>query len=775
MPKNRDASPGPLRREATSANFGDSLAKAAARAGRATVASFSAAKAAATDALDLAGFPGEPDDGREEWLARKHKEVHRIRAMMRHSIVPGGKFERRWDLVMLLTMILIVVLTPLEIAFLDGIDTLLLIINLTMDVVLAINIVRLFRTPFREPARKGARLVYNPKRIAKHYLSKPGGFAFDLITSLPTHWFFYETPKGTWGYAWRLLRCNRMLRVLDIQDVLYRPLSKTKIDLSVLELVKLSIYTFVTAHWFACYWAYLGQCVPIDPTKEWDTWYVAERNTSWIEKQFLQDATPPRLYIISLYVSFSLIFGGPNDINPSTDSEYMAQVTMLVLGCCFWAYVIGVGVSILSTLYPHLSEHRRIIGMLNYYIHDKSLDADLAARLRTYFSETAATRYFAKNNAELMMSMTSGLRGESSLRSAGALFDNVWYLRPGSRVNADLELEVEFFSKLTLAAQVIIFVRREAISTENLIIVEKGLIARDGIVGLKVVGDDMIINDSDLRQLGKAKAITSLVQTVCVKKDDFFDLMPFFPQARKCIRRAAVMYKLRRAILRAAKFTRDHAAFDQDTKTWMVRGKSWQPGAGRLARRDTPVPGESRTVPVTSLWDAFEAWNETRGKSDKVHTFEIKSVVEKRIDDVEEKVLELSKNMSARFDELLSSLKEGKKLRANGGTKLSRAAVAAAATAGDSAKKSVPPPLPRGGGSAPPPLPPGTPGQPLPVSGGRRPDDSSSTQSLDAQGSTPQIAATSVGGLALAERPRPRMTTGESPSSRRERRSELDA
>ena len=159
----------------------------------------------------------------------------------------------------------------------------------------------------------------------------------------------------------------------------------------------------------------------------------------------------------------------------------MAQVTMLVLGCCFWAYVIGVGVSILSTLYPHLSEHRRIIGMLNYYIDDKNLDADLAARLRTYFSETAATRYFSKNNAELMMSMTSGLRGESSLRSAGALFDNVWYLRPGSRANADLELEVEFFSKLTLAAEVIIFVRREAISTENLIIVEKGLIARDGM------------------------------------------------------------------------------------------------------------------------------------------------------------------------------------------------------------------------------------------------------------------------------------------------------
>ena len=59
----------------------------------------------------------------------------------------------------------------------------------------------------------------------------------------------------------------------------------------------------------------------------------------------------------------------------------MAQVTMLVLGCCFWAYVIGVGVSILSTLYPHLSEHRRIIGMLNCYIDDKNLDADLAARL----------------------------------------------------------------------------------------------------------------------------------------------------------------------------------------------------------------------------------------------------------------------------------------------------------------------------------------------------------------------------------------------------------
>ena len=176
----------------------------------------------------------------------------------------------------------------------------------------------------------------------------------------------------------------------------------------------------------------MGNQKPADPI-DVDTWYVADYDgQTWIRKHQLYNASPMQLYCVCLYVALSNIFGGPCDITPANYGEFMAQSFMMFIGSSLWAYIIGCGVSIVATLNPSNDEHRRIIGMLNYYVRDKRVDPELSERLRLYFNETSRMRYYASKNEELMMTMTSQLRGEASLANARALLSKIWYLRPGA-------------------------------------------------------------------------------------------------------------------------------------------------------------------------------------------------------------------------------------------------------------------------------------------------------------------------------------------------------
>ena len=198
----------------------------------------------------------------------------------------------------------------------------------------------------------------------------------------------------------------------------------------------------------------------------------------------------------------------------------------------------------------------------------------------------------------------------------------------------------------------VVYARKEDISCEHLLIVDRGLIARNGNIGMTVVGEDMIVAQRFMRDQTTATALTSLVKCSRIARGDLDDLLPLFPMARKCIRKAAIVITFRNSILKASKFAKQQ------------RQESF-----------------AKKLPFSSLFEAFQKFAQTA--QEDVHSFEIKTPVEKRMSEIDSKVNELHRTVNSRFDELIASLGAGKKLSA-ANRKLAKA------------NKSVPPPLPRG-------------------------------------------------------------------------------
>lgn len=95
--------------------------------------------------------------------------------------------------------------------------------------------------------------------------------------------------------------------------------------------------------------------------------------------------------------------------------------------------------------------------------------------------------------------------------------------------------------------------RLERVSCTNLFVVEHGVVAKRGRLGLAgaCFGKDVILSNNNLRDLGDAIALT-FVQTISLTQKDIFELLPDFPNAYTVVRRAALGMALVRALVRAA-------------------------------------------------------------------------------------------------------------------------------------------------------------------------------------------------------------------------------
>ena len=118
---------------------------------------------------------------------------------------------------------------------------------------------------------------------------------------------------------------------------------------------------------------------------------------------------------------------------------------MMLIGSSLWAYIIACTCGIVTTLTPTAVEHRRLTGMLNYFVKHDGIPAELRERLRTYYNETTRMRYYQDNSQELMATMTPQLRREAAYASASWAFSHVSYLSDPST------LEPEFLAEAAIA------------------------------------------------------------------------------------------------------------------------------------------------------------------------------------------------------------------------------------------------------------------------------------------------------------------------------------
>lgn len=219
------------------------------------------------------------------------------------------------------------------------------------------------------------------------------------------------------------------------------------------------------------------------------------------------------------------------------------QALMMAVGSSLWAYIIAAGCGIVSTLNPTAEEHRRSIGRLRYFVKERGISGDLVGRLHAYFNQTSHLRHYESNSSELMASMTDQLRGETAHASAKVILLQCTYLRAAT--------EPAFLTRAALALTRAVYCPKELVPCDQLTFITRGLVAKLGRIGVKVIGQDMILDNPALRDLAPASAVT-LAHVSRLSRGDLLALVAEYPVQSAIIRKARYLLLLQRMLLRTA-------------------------------------------------------------------------------------------------------------------------------------------------------------------------------------------------------------------------------
>ena len=177
------------------------------------------------------------------------------------------------------------------------------------------------------------------------------------------------------------------------------------------------------------------------------------------------------------------------------------------------------------------------------------MPSELTVKLRSYFRNTMHL-IRSRRYEGLLQKMSTRLRGDAAYRMCEFRLRTVPFL-----VHPDLE--PEFMCNLAIKYRTCVYSRLERVPCSELFIVERGVVAKRGRLGLSgaCFGKDVILSNDNLRDIGDAIALT-FVQTISLTQRDIFELLPDYPKAFYTVRKAALRMALVRALCKAAQIVK---------------------------------------------------------------------------------------------------------------------------------------------------------------------------------------------------------------------------
>jgi len=478
---------------------------------------------------------------KEERRQAFQRQVAQVRATMAAmdawTINPNAWYMGYWDCLVILMLLATAVVTPFEIGFYEPklySGPVNFALNRAIDSVFAIDLLMQFFIPVRLSPRRGGMLVFDNRRIAAEYLK--GWFALDLFTVMPWEWVFAglalasgSTIDVSMLRMLRVLRILKLARILRASRIFNRWQDHLGLSFTSMSLIQFAFLTTLLAHWMACLWGFMG-----DPSAP--PYVDFSSGSTWIQRQQVPaSATEYDLYFICLFVAFNNIFGSEpvSDIGYCANyREFATQCLMLIVGSSVWAYVIGSACGILATADPAAILFRTQMDEVNYFSKDQLLPEELTVNLRSYFRNT--THLIRTHRYDRLLSkMSARLRGDAAYRMVEHKFRRIGFL-----VNP--EIEAEFVCALASKYRTRVYSMLERISCRDLFIVDRGVVAKKGKLGLSgaCLGQDVILSNDNLRDLGDAIALT-FVQTCALTQADIFELLPEYPMAFVLVRKVS--------------------------------------------------------------------------------------------------------------------------------------------------------------------------------------------------------------------------------------------
>lgn len=359
-------------------------------------------------------------------------------------INPKSFYLYSWDLFALCTIVVTLLVTPFEVAFVETVDKpVFWWLNVALDAVNFVDVVKTFFVPIR----KNGVLVKTHSEIAARYCRS--WFFLDLVAAVPCE-------------AARLneLSMIKILRARRINATRFMTRRGTVVNYALLTLCKFTFFLLFSVHVIACVWGYVARVEKnrhktlswldaLEETKASSCANVRDPELECQRYDSVIDRYAPALY----YSVYTLTGTGYGDIFPGNRLEYSVSLCCMVYSAVLWAFMIGDICAIVAEMDKHGIQFRQTMDDVNYMVRDRGLPVGLRRRVRRYFvRKHALIRAYYHQDLETMMS--SQLRGEVAAARCGKWIDSVWYLKEGS---------VEFKRELSMLLEPLLFAPLEKI------------------------------------------------------------------------------------------------------------------------------------------------------------------------------------------------------------------------------------------------------------------------------------------------------------------------
>lgn len=268
----------------------------------------------------------------------------RAKTKYRFVLHPRSKFRRCWDGFILLTLLMNMVLVPLQLGFFRVHGLTWALYSLVSDGVLFSDLLLNFRTGIDD--RKQGIVIMDPGEITARYLR--GWFAVDFVSSMPLDFIVWMVAllvgRATEGRSmlWNMAKLMSLVKLIKISR-LFRYGGRTEQMMFYqttgvyLQLGNILALIFLVVHWHACLQFFVGFMMGFPPE-------------SWISISNLQNEPWWVQYSWAVHNTVSLMMTNSYGLAVKTGLlvEEWIQVLGMFFGALWQALLLGYGANLLA-------------------------------------------------------------------------------------------------------------------------------------------------------------------------------------------------------------------------------------------------------------------------------------------------------------------------------------------------------------------------------------------------------------------------------------------
>ena len=322
---------------------------------------------------------------------------------------PEQTLRFAWEIFMMIALIFLGIIVPYSIAFLQDNPSYSSSIDYFATGVFSIDILVTLNTGIYIRGELQLKRSIIIKQYTKFWLW------IDLISTLPFELIlsaYLDSAKITSAITigrniniLKLLKILKMIRLTKLKNMIMRiedKISSKKI-LSLLKIVKLILYLFLVANFFACL-MFLVSSSDLSPGT-FANLLISSPNG------FI--TSPEELYIDSLYWAITTMASiGYGDYSPRTPNERILGILTMNVSSLVFGYIIGNIGTVIEKHTVKVEKRRELIVNINNYMHIHKLSADMKTKVRKYINYMFSNLKNRVDLRELLAVLSQPLREE---------------------------------------------------------------------------------------------------------------------------------------------------------------------------------------------------------------------------------------------------------------------------------------------------------------------------------------------------------------------------